>query len=130
MPPTPITREVRLAWKLSRQVEADEAMIERATEEKAFSNNCERLRSDRPAREAAGLPVQVTKKTKLSKKLPRVLSRSRRSRGRALPGQPSISERGRRMTPEQSRTLKPGDRAVLTAMSTTPARFKRQTQCT
>jgi hypothetical protein len=67
VPPAPITREVRLARKLSRKVEADQAMTDRAAEEKAFSDNRERLRSDRLAREAAGLPVQVTKKTKLSK---------------------------------------------------------------
>jgi hypothetical protein len=67
VPPAPISREVRLARKLARKVEADQAMAERAAGEKAFSDNRERLRSDRLAREAAGLPVQVTKKTKLSK---------------------------------------------------------------
>ena len=68
--PAPVARELRLARKLSRKIEADQAMTDRATAERAFSDNRERLRSDRLAREAAEQLVKVHKEPKLDRSSP------------------------------------------------------------
>jgi hypothetical protein len=65
-PPKPITKEEREARKAFRQVDAKKAMTEHAIAQKAFSANRERLKAERLAREAAGLPV-AAKKTKPKK---------------------------------------------------------------
>jgi hypothetical protein len=65
VPPTPTTREVRLTRKLSQKIAANKAMADRIASERAFSDNRERLKADRLAREAAG--PTATKETHLSK---------------------------------------------------------------
>jgi hypothetical protein len=54
-PPRPITKAVRDARKAFRQVDAEKAMTEYERAQKAFSNNRERLKAERLAREAAEL---------------------------------------------------------------------------
>src|SRR4051812_23783891 len=51
-PPKPITKAERDARKALRQVDAEKAMTEHETAQKAFSANRERLRAERLAREA------------------------------------------------------------------------------
>jgi hypothetical protein len=69
-PPKPITKAEREARKAFRQVDAEKAMTEHEIAQKAFSNNRERLKAERLAREAAGTPVAKTKaKPKTKKKL-------------------------------------------------------------
>jgi hypothetical protein len=60
-PPKPITKAEREARKAFRQVEAEQAMTEHEAAQKAFSDNRERLKAERLAREAAGTPVAKTK---------------------------------------------------------------------
>jgi hypothetical protein len=60
-PPKPITTAEREARKAFRQVDAEKAMTEHGIAQKAFSNNRERLKAERLAREAAGTPVAKTK---------------------------------------------------------------------
>jgi hypothetical protein len=55
-PPTPITKAERDARKAFRQVDAEEAITEQQLAQKAFSENRERLRAERLAREAGGRP--------------------------------------------------------------------------
>jgi len=55
-PPKPITKAERDARKAFRQVEAEKAMTEHELAQKAFSQNRERLKAERLAREAAGPP--------------------------------------------------------------------------
>jgi hypothetical protein len=63
----PMTKAEREARKAFRQVDAEKAMTEYETAQKAFHANRERLKAERLAREAAGTPV-VAKKTKTKKK--------------------------------------------------------------
>ena len=51
-PTKPITKAQRDARKAFRQVDAEKAMTEHEIAEKAFSNNRERLKAERLAREA------------------------------------------------------------------------------
>ena len=60
-PPKPITKVERDARKAFRQVDAQKAMTEHEIAQKAFSNNRERLKAERLAREAAGPPPAKTK---------------------------------------------------------------------
>ncbi|HWX36646.1 MAG TPA: hypothetical protein VNZ53_55685 [Steroidobacteraceae bacterium] len=53
-PSKPITKAERDAPKAFRRVEAVKAMTEHEIAQKAFSNNRERLKAERLAREAAG----------------------------------------------------------------------------
>jgi len=55
-PPKPITKAERDARKAFRQVEAEKAMTEHELAQKAFSQNRERLKAERLAREAAAPP--------------------------------------------------------------------------
>jgi hypothetical protein len=48
-------------YKAFRQVDAEKAMTEHEVAQKAFSNNRERLKAERLAREAQGTPVATTK---------------------------------------------------------------------
>ena len=64
-PPTKAERDARRAF---RQVDAKKAMTEHAIEQKAFSNNRERLKAERLAREAAGPPPSESKASKAKKK--------------------------------------------------------------
>jgi hypothetical protein len=57
-PPKPITAAEREARKAFRQVDAEKAMTEHEIAQKAFSNNRERLKAERLAREAAGLKAK------------------------------------------------------------------------
>jgi hypothetical protein len=69
-PPKPITKAEREARKAFRQVEAEKAMTEHEAAQKVFSDNRERLKAERLAREAAGTPVAKTKaKPKTNEKL-------------------------------------------------------------
>jgi hypothetical protein len=52
-PTKPITKAQRDARKAFRQVDAEKAMTEHEIAQKAFSNNRERLKAERLAREAA-----------------------------------------------------------------------------
>lgn len=52
-----VSQAEREARKAFRQVDAEAAMTEHETAEKAFSNNRERLRAERLAREAAQGPM-------------------------------------------------------------------------
>ena len=63
----PMTKAEREARKAFRQVDAEKAMTEYETAQKAFHANRERLKAERLAREAAGTPV-ATKKAKTKKK--------------------------------------------------------------
>ena len=60
-PPRPITKAEREARKAFRQVDAEKALTEHEVAQKAFSNNRERLKAERLAREAKGTPVATTK---------------------------------------------------------------------
>lgn len=57
-PPTKAEREARKAF---RQVDTKKAMTEHETAQKAFSNNRERLKAERLAREAAAPPSPKSK---------------------------------------------------------------------
>ncbi len=59
--PKPMTSAEREARKAFRQVDAEKAMTEHEIAQKAFSNNRERLKAERLAREAAGTRVAETK---------------------------------------------------------------------
>ena len=63
-PPKQITKAERDARKAFRQVDAQKAMTEHEIAQKAFSNNRERLKAERLAREAAGPPPPKTKAPK------------------------------------------------------------------
>ena len=65
--PKPITKAEREARKVFRQVDAEKAMTEHETAQKALHANRERLKAVRLAREAAGTPV-AAKKAKTKKK--------------------------------------------------------------
>ena len=56
-PTKPMTSAEREARKAFRHVEAEKAMTEHEIAQKAFSNNRERLKAERLAREAAELKV-------------------------------------------------------------------------
>ena len=58
--PKPITKAEREARKAFRQIDATTAMTEHDTAQKAFSDNRERLKTERLRREALN-PVVVTK---------------------------------------------------------------------
>ena len=66
-PPKPITKAEREARKAFRQVDASMAMTEHDTAQKAFSDNRERLKAERMAREAIE-PTVATTKPKTKKK--------------------------------------------------------------
>ena len=57
----PTTKAEREARKAFRQVDAEKAMTEYETAQKAFHANRERLKAERLAREAAGTPVAAKK---------------------------------------------------------------------
>jgi hypothetical protein len=59
-PPKPISKAEREARKAFRQLDATTAMTEHDTAQKAFSDNRERLKTERLAREASA-PVGATK---------------------------------------------------------------------
>jgi hypothetical protein len=65
--PKPTTKAEREARKAFRQVDAKKAMTEYETTQRAFHANRERLKTDRLAREAAGVPG-AAKKAKTKKK--------------------------------------------------------------
>jgi hypothetical protein len=65
--PKPITKAEREARKVFRQVDAQKAMTEQETAQKAFHANRERLKAERLAREATGTPVPA-KNAKTKKK--------------------------------------------------------------
>jgi hypothetical protein len=65
--PKPITKAEREARKVFRQVDAQKAMTEQETAQKAFHANRERLKAERLEREAAGTPVPA-KNAKTKKK--------------------------------------------------------------
>ena len=56
-PIRPLTKEEREARKAFRQMDATVAMTDHETAQQAFSDNRERLRSERLAREAAEPPA-------------------------------------------------------------------------
>jgi hypothetical protein len=56
--PRPITKAEREARKAFRRVDAEKAMTEHEIAQKAFSNNRERLKAERLAREAAELKAK------------------------------------------------------------------------
>ena len=60
----PPTKAERDAHKAFRPVGAEKAMTEHETEQKAFSNNRERLKAERLAREAAAPPKSKAPKAK------------------------------------------------------------------
>jgi hypothetical protein len=64
----PITKAERDARSAIRQLDAEKAMSEHETAQKAFSANRERLKAERLTREAAGTQV-AAKKAKTKKKL-------------------------------------------------------------
>ena len=66
-PIRPLTKEEREARKAFRQVEADVALSDHETAQKAFADNRERLRAERLAREAAE-PAAPNKPVKKSAK--------------------------------------------------------------
>jgi hypothetical protein len=64
-PQKPISKAEREARKAFRQVDAQKAMTEHETAQKAFSDNRDRLKADRMAREAAEPPpTKVKRKAK------------------------------------------------------------------
>jgi hypothetical protein len=63
-PPKPMTAAERNARKAFRQVDAKKAITEYEIAKKAFSNNYERLRAERLAREAAETPVATKARPK------------------------------------------------------------------
>jgi hypothetical protein len=64
----PMTKAEREARKAFRRVDAERAMTEYESAQKAFDANRERLKAERLAREAAGMPVAAAKKAKTKKK--------------------------------------------------------------
>jgi hypothetical protein len=58
-PPKQLTKAERDARKAFRQVDAQKAMTEHEIAQQAFSNNRERLKAERLAREAAGPPPKT-----------------------------------------------------------------------
>jgi hypothetical protein len=56
--PRPITKAEREARKAFRRVDAEKAMTEHEIAQKALSNNRERLKAERLAREAAELKAK------------------------------------------------------------------------
>ena len=64
-PIRPRTKEKREARKAFCQVEAEVAMNDHETAQHPFSDNRERLRAERLAREAAGPPAAQTKSKKI-----------------------------------------------------------------
>jgi hypothetical protein len=60
-PQKPISKAEREARKAFRQVDAEKAMTEHETAQKAFSNHRERLKAERLAREAAEPPPTKVK---------------------------------------------------------------------
>jgi len=66
-PPKPITKAERDAHKAFRKVDAEKAMTDNETAQKAFHANRERLKAERLTREAAGTPAPA-KKAKTKKK--------------------------------------------------------------
>ena len=66
-PSKPITKAERDAHRAFRKVDAEKAMTEHETAQKAFHANRERLRAERLTREAAGTP-SAAKKAKTKKK--------------------------------------------------------------
>jgi hypothetical protein len=66
-PSKPITKAERHAHKAFRKVDAEKAMTEHETAQKAFHANRERLKAERLTREAAGTPG-AAKKAKTKKK--------------------------------------------------------------
>jgi flagellar basal body rod protein FlgC len=60
-PTKPMTKADREARKAFRQVEAEKAMSEHESAQRAFSANRERLKAERLAREAAGTPFAEKK---------------------------------------------------------------------
>jgi hypothetical protein len=62
--PPQITKAEREAHKAFRQVDTQKAMTEHEIAQQAFSNNRERLKAERLAREAAGPPPSKTKDRK------------------------------------------------------------------
>jgi hypothetical protein len=69
-PTKPITKAERDARKAFRQVDAEKAMTEHEVAQKAFSDNRERLKAERLAREAATPPVAATKAKPKAKAAP------------------------------------------------------------
>ena len=59
--PKPITKAEREARRVFRRVDAEKAMTEYETAQKAFHANRERLKAERLAREAAGTPFAAEK---------------------------------------------------------------------
>ena len=57
----PITKAEREARRAFRQVDAEKVMTEQEIAQKVFSDNRERLKAERLAREATGTPVAMTK---------------------------------------------------------------------
>jgi hypothetical protein len=62
--PKPITEAEREARKVFRQVDAEKAMTEYETAQKALHANRERLKAERLAREAVEMPAAAKAKTK------------------------------------------------------------------
>ena len=67
-PPKQPTKAERDARKAFRHVDAQKAMTEHEIAQKAFSNNRERLKAERLAREAAGALPSKTKAPKAKAK--------------------------------------------------------------
>jgi len=67
-PPKPITKAERDARKAFRQVDAEKAITEHELAQKAFSKNRERLKAERLAREAVGVPPTKPKTRKAKAK--------------------------------------------------------------
>ena len=67
-PPKQPTKAERDARKAFRHVDAQKAITEHEIAQKAFSNNRERLKAERLAREAAGPPPSKTKAPKAKRK--------------------------------------------------------------
>ena len=63
-PPKQLSKAERDARKAFRQVDAQKAMTEHEIARQAFSNNRERLKAERLAREAAGPPATKTRAPK------------------------------------------------------------------
>ena len=63
-PPKHLTKAERDARKAFRQVDAEKAMTEHEIAQKAFSNNRERLKAERLAREASGAISETKTKPK------------------------------------------------------------------
>jgi hypothetical protein len=66
--PKPITKAEREARKVFRQVDAEKAVTEYETTQKALHANRERLKAERLAREAAGTTPVAAKQAKTKKK--------------------------------------------------------------